>query len=313
MKIYAPNYYNAFKCIADKCNHSCCVGWEIDIDNKTLDYYKNVEGDFGNKLRKNISFDENPHFKLCQNERCPFLNSNNLCEIILNLGEEHLSQICTDHPRYRNFFEDRLEIGLGLCCEEAVRILLSEKNKTTVVLICENDLKEEQNSELSNLILKTRQRAFEILQNRKIPLKNRINNLIDEFNLKIPNKSNCEWYKVFYNLERLSNEWTVKLSHLKSNKSFAENSDFEIPFEQLIIYFLYRYLPQATDDTEIKAYMCFAILSFNIIKTIFYLENANNNSLKPLSEIVRLYSSEIEYSEENINTLIDILWEENYF
>ena len=54
MKIYAPNYYNAFKCIADKCNHSCCVGWEIDIDNKTLDYYKNVEGDFGNKLRKNI-------------------------------------------------------------------------------------------------------------------------------------------------------------------------------------------------------------------------------------------------------------------
>ena len=32
MKIIAPNYYPAFRCIADKCRHSCCIGWEIDID-----------------------------------------------------------------------------------------------------------------------------------------------------------------------------------------------------------------------------------------------------------------------------------------
>ena len=31
MKLYAPKYYNEFKCIADKCTHSCCVGWEIDM------------------------------------------------------------------------------------------------------------------------------------------------------------------------------------------------------------------------------------------------------------------------------------------
>ena len=32
MKTYAPKYYQQFHCIADKCKHSCCIGWEIDID-----------------------------------------------------------------------------------------------------------------------------------------------------------------------------------------------------------------------------------------------------------------------------------------
>ena len=39
MKYYLPDYYEEFKCIAQKCKHSCCVGWEIDIDDDTLAYY----------------------------------------------------------------------------------------------------------------------------------------------------------------------------------------------------------------------------------------------------------------------------------
>ena len=37
MKLYAPGYYKRFACIASKCRHSCCVGWEIDIDPETAD------------------------------------------------------------------------------------------------------------------------------------------------------------------------------------------------------------------------------------------------------------------------------------
>ena len=50
MKLYAPDYYTKFACIADKCQHSCCIGWEIDIDEETLSYYNSVSGDFGNRL-----------------------------------------------------------------------------------------------------------------------------------------------------------------------------------------------------------------------------------------------------------------------
>ena len=40
MKLFAPEYYKDFVCIADRCKHSCCVGWEIDVDKDTLEKYK---------------------------------------------------------------------------------------------------------------------------------------------------------------------------------------------------------------------------------------------------------------------------------
>ena len=130
MKIYVPNYYLGFNCIADKCKHNCCIGWEIDIDNNTLSYYKKISGPFGDKINNSICCTNGTyHFELDKNERCPHLNSSNLCNIITNLGKDSLCQICKDHPRFRNFFETREEIGLGLCCEEAARIILTNKDK----------------------------------------------------------------------------------------------------------------------------------------------------------------------------------------
>ena len=46
MKQFIPDYLNSFKCIADKCRHSCCIGWEIDIDKNTLDFYKSIDDDY---------------------------------------------------------------------------------------------------------------------------------------------------------------------------------------------------------------------------------------------------------------------------
>ena len=37
MKLFAPKYYTEFSCIADRCRHSCCIGWEIDIDADTAE------------------------------------------------------------------------------------------------------------------------------------------------------------------------------------------------------------------------------------------------------------------------------------
>ena len=45
MKLIAPEYYTKFHCIADKCRHSCCVGWEIEIDPDKLVYYRSIEGE----------------------------------------------------------------------------------------------------------------------------------------------------------------------------------------------------------------------------------------------------------------------------
>jgi lysine-N-methylase len=127
MKIIVPSYYKKFKCTGSKCKHNCCIGWEIDIDEDTLEKYKKAEGVFKKRFDTSILHNgECASFILDKEERCPFLNKDNLCDIIMEYGESYLCQICDAHPRFKNFFSDRIEIGIGLCCEEACRIILTD-------------------------------------------------------------------------------------------------------------------------------------------------------------------------------------------
>ena len=52
MKIYVPEYFNNFKCSADKCKDSCCIGWEIWIDDKTRAKYDMLNTSLGKEIRE---------------------------------------------------------------------------------------------------------------------------------------------------------------------------------------------------------------------------------------------------------------------
>ncbi|WP_125144452.1 flagellin lysine-N-methylase [Clostridium transplantifaecale] len=198
-----PDYFDRFRCTASACSDNCCIGWEIDIDEKTAGRYKNVSGELGKKLREMISWPggegiqteevqaeeppserkspsdrEPPHFIL-QGERCPFLDQDNLCEIIRELGEESLCDICREHPRYYEWFDGLTEKGVGLCCETAAGLILESSKKAEFV----TELEELQESEswdeafrdpLLAGLLAARETAFELLQNREIPLNERL-------------------------------------------------------------------------------------------------------------------------------------------
>lgn len=303
MNLFAPDYYKDFKCIADKCRHNCCIGWEIDIDSETLDDYNQLPGELGIKLRNNISTEGVPHFILTSDERCPFLNKNNLCEIILSAGEGRLCQICSDHPRFRNFFDSCTEIGLGLCCEAVGRLILSQKNKMRIVPLNFDNTTASQDEQI---FFNFRNKIIEELQNRSIPVLARIENMLKAYNVTIPK---LNWKQVFLNLEQLDSSWSERLNELNETVSLYSHDKFEIPFEQLIIYFIYRHLGEAFEDGLIKERIAFATLSFYIINLLCQTHYAKHNSLTldDLIEISRLYSSEIEYSEENINRILETL------
>ena len=134
MKVIVPDYYSRFRCIAGACRHTCCEGWEVDIDAESLLRYRTM-ADITPQIEES---DDTPHFRLGENERCPFLNSDKLCDLILRHGEDILCQICRDHPRFRSFWSDRTEIGLGLVCEEAGRLILSQEKPMELVVLSDD-------------------------------------------------------------------------------------------------------------------------------------------------------------------------------
>lgn len=301
MKFFAPNYYNDFKCIADRCKHSCCIGWEIDIDDETFEYYKNINSNFGERLKENITEQDGCScFKLAENERCPFLNENNLCDIILNLGEDALCQICTDHPRFRNFYSDRIEIGLGLCCEEAARLVLSQKSETKIVEIG-NDENTEEINDFENVFFDKRSKHFEYFQNRKLPIKERMS-FYNHYCSK-------EALQKYLSLEILDDNWKVIMTDLSlcydNIKDIQIPNEFDICFEQLLVYFAYRHFSLLLDGIDENSIINFIKSSVNIIYALCQLHISQNNklTLEDIIEYSRMYSCEIEYSQENLDVL----------
>ena len=132
MKIVTPDYYSNFECVGGICPDNCCIGWEIDINDEMYAKYMDISGELGDKLRKNIilSDDGSRCFKLTENDRCPFLDKNNLCEIILQAGEEMLCDICNNHPRFHNCFGELRETGVGLSCIKAAELIMGQDKKT---------------------------------------------------------------------------------------------------------------------------------------------------------------------------------------
>lgn len=122
-----PSYYSQFHCIGGSCPDSCCIGWEVDIDEETYNYYKSLKGPFGDRLRAHIKEDgTDRYFPLCEGGRCPFLNRENLCDIITQLGEESLAQVCMEYPRYFLEEGDYEQIDLSLSCMELGRIFFED-------------------------------------------------------------------------------------------------------------------------------------------------------------------------------------------
>ncbi len=305
MKLIAPDYYPDFYCIADRCKHSCCIGWEIDIDEETLEKYRLITDDFGDLLRKEIEIKEDTAcFRLSENERCPFLNKNGLCDIILTLGDDYLSQICTDHPRFCSFLSDRTEIGLGLCCEAAGKLILEKKEKTSLIILEDDDACEELN-DFEKLILKKRNHFFEILQNREISVEKRMARLLFEAEISLPNFTFSEWTDIYLSLERMNDSWGTLLLNIKNENKKTETFAYNTAFEQLLHYFVYRHLFDACDESELAERIGFCVLSVWMIEEI--CKRCASFTLEKMIEICRLYSSEIEYSSENTQALLEII------
>ena len=296
MRLYAISGYEQFRCLMDRCAHTCCAGWEIDIDGDTLARYRRTGGAIGEKLREKIDWGAGC-FRLEADERCPFLTGNGLCELIMTLGEDSLCQICADHPRYRSFLPGRIEIGLGLCCEAAGRLLLSREEKTGLVMLEDDGQPEEEDAGF----LQWRDNLLAIAQDRTLLMTERADRLLTCAGMDAAVRPE-KWAEELQGLERLDTAWDVCLARLNQPERPVD-ARWEIPLEQLMVYLLYRHLPAGLEDGDFAGHLAYCTVMWQLLRHMF----SHDQTMDGLVETARLYSSEIEYSDENVEAVLDVI------
>ena len=192
-----PVYFEDFKCIGGKCEDSCCIGWNIDIDKVTFKrYFKVQDQEMKRMFQKNVqnnercSSDEVDYgiVKLKKDKRCPFLDEENYCVIHSNLGEDYLSNVCTCFPRVTNKIDETYEMSLDVACPEAARLILFKEEgikfvnreehlgKYIISAQIDTNLKEVQNTPL-RYFKEIRDFCIKIIQDRRFTISERLYSL----------------------------------------------------------------------------------------------------------------------------------------
>lgn len=169
-----PHYFKKFSCTASKCQDTCCAGWAIMIDRKSLERYRHMEGPFGSRLHNSINWEDSSFHQY--NGRCAFLNEDNLCDIYAETGAENLCRTCRTYPRHIEEFEGCREVSLCMSCMEAAKLILGCEEP--VSFLTKEDEKEESYEEfdffLYTKLMDARELALNMLQERSLTMRQRM-------------------------------------------------------------------------------------------------------------------------------------------
>lgn len=251
-----PDYYNQFKCIANRCEDTCCAGWEIMIDPKTIQKYKNIKGGFGNCLQNSIDLKKGS-FKQ-YNHRCAFLNDDKLCDIYAELGATMLCDTCRKYPRHTEEYEGVRDLSLSMSCPEVARIILSHRERVRF-LTKEKESEAEQFEDFDILLYtklsNARNCIIGTLQNRKLDINMRAA-ISFALTHDLQNRINKQEYST---MDRLINRYKTEkvvdhLVHKLKLYQCKEEDRFKIIHKQFSVLFKLEVLRTEWEDTTLLAY-----------------------------------------------------------
>lgn len=296
MKLYAPGYYNDFKCIADKCTHSCCIGWDVDIDRATAKIYSQLDGGYGDIVKNSVSKKGGAHFSMTEDGRCPHLDEKGLCRIITELGEENLCQICREHPRFYNRTANGMEIGIGASCEEACRIILASDGYADILPIGEVQTREKA-PEIN--ALPYREKIFALLNDESKGYSEKIKSVEMAFGVSPSVKNDDEWREILGQLEYIDER------HRSAFLFYSSNANVDPENEKKLIrafaYFVYRHTSAAFDEADFKIALAFALFCQKLLETV--VKKPELWVTGSIEEALRVISEEIEYSPDNTENI----------
>ena len=234
MQITRPDFYKEFSCIAGSCPDTCCAGWQIMIDKKSLKKYQKLKGPFRNRLHNDIDWSEQAFRQY--DHRCAFLNKENLCDIYSEAGADMLCDTCRKYPRHIEEFEGLREYSLSLSCPEAARIFLSHRNKISFVtreVPSKEETYEEFDYFLFTALMDTRDYLFSIIQDRSVPVKLRWQKLLvcaHDFQLALDKNELFQWEDIRARHKRsgFTAEFQAKVRSWIAGKGATTNKDIDV-------------------------------------------------------------------------------------
>ena len=297
MELFAPQYYLSFKCIADRCRHSCCIGWEIDVDEKALEKYNSAAEDYAEVVKESIEQGDAPHFRLCEGDRCPHLRPDGLCQMILSLGEDYLCDICREHPRFYNDTVLGREVGLGLVCEEACRIILESDGYRSMVNL---GLTSDEAPETDGYdAICHREEIFDILSNSSIPYGERLTLISEKYSVSPKDIPDQRWRELLSESEYIDEGDRELFSAYSSANKTPES--LEKYLERALAYFIYRHASSAEDDGDLRASIGLSLFLERLLCSAVI--SCGSSDFESVCDIARRLSEELEYSEENTEAI----------
>ena len=341
MRYTVPDYYKKFKCLAGVCPATCCAGWQIVIDPKSLTRYHKVKGSFGNRIRNSVNWKEET-FLQYEKKRCAFLNEENLCDMHIEAGPEMMCATCRKYPRHIEEFENEREITLSMSCPAVAKMIL-EKQEPVTMRTAEDDRQEEEagfDFFLYSALQDTREVMLNMLQNRKYPVHLRMAEVLalaHDVQGRIRSGQIFEIETVLSRYEKgemalirklcaekgrvhaeellcLLDEWEVldenwekdvsvwkRCAQLSQQGNIPENEK-----EQMVVYYLYTYFCGAVYDGDALAKAKMAIVSTLIWEELCRAEEAQKGEILSFEKRVELayrYSRELEHSDPNLNQM----------
>lgn len=247
MKIRVPHFYDDFSCTGNECPDTCCIGWLIEIDDDAYGRFMKMEGEFGERVRNSIvTREDGRFFALNQDGRCTFLNEENLCEMVIKMGEKSLCSLCDNYPRVGVDFGELRELCLSMSCPEAARQILSSEAP-----ICFGEWNKEEKVQgtdytedvIFQSLLEARDVLFGILQNRKLTVRERAVLYVMYAAQLQQAADGDELYRITEIAERFSEE-----SYIKSCLTSVKSGDIE--FARLFVEEVFRFVADLENINE---------------------------------------------------------------
>lgn len=290
MKYYYPDYFDQFRCVPGKaCPDSCCIRWQIVVDPDTLQKYKQVGGELGRRMSDKIDFETGKITPHGCDHRCEFLNEDNLCDIVLELGEDYLCETCHTHPRHEEVYPNVRERSLAMTCPIVCKQLLTRQEPVNILHSKKKEKKEHDRFfdwKLFQVLLQTRDGLLYVAKNREASIAERMITVLGlghDVESRIRKRSTRKrrdwWQKVMPTYPDFTEQerWELRLirKQYRNRNAFAR-------VEQRLDEIIYdeKYFRQETEESvhSIMTDMIFALSTMEALRTDWpaYLQSVLN-------------------------------------